>query len=54
MGINANLAEHIPYTDKTISIFRDFWEENNYNSSLNSINFLIDTQLQTLYKPPKF
>ncbi len=52
--IVSKYGEYILYTHKTISIFRDFYEENNYNGVLNSIDFLIDTQLQTLYKHPSF
>ncbi len=44
----------IPETTKTFSNFRDSYEENNYIAKLGSIIFLIDTQLQTLYKHPSF
>lgn len=44
----------IPDTEKSFSIFRDSWEENNYIAELHSTVFFIDTQLKTLYKHRSF
>ncbi len=55
-GMDGNLQEcpTIPDTEKTFSIFRDSWEENNYIAKLNPTVFFIDTQLKTLYKHRSF